>query len=94
MLVELLKYLEHKMSPPPPAEFTDFIQHAREGDNSQIPSFGCDGIFNYYGIDKNGQEQGRYRIPLGEVERSFHIQRTADGTFQVTDEGLFPYDGK
>ena len=51
-------------------------------------------ILDYYGKDRAGREQGRYRIPMGRTERSFHINRTADGAFQVTDEGLFPSDGK
>jgi len=94
MLGELLSHIEDKIVPPPSEEFRDFIQHARQGDNPQIPSYGRGALFDYYGKNKNGEEQGRYRIPMGSVERSFHVQHRVNGTFKVTDEGLFPFDGK
>ena len=94
MLRELLSHIDHRIFPHPSEEFSQFVARARWGENKELPSFGKEALFDYYGKNKDWEEQGRYRIPMGSVERNFHVQQKANGTFKVTDEGLFPYDGK
>ncbi len=90
----MFERLLNRFVPSPSAEFDAFMDGVARGDNSAIPSYGINGIVDYYGKNKDGAEQGRYRIPMGQTERSFHVRRENDGIFTITDEGLFPFDGK
>ncbi len=97
MIGELLRKIDVKSivtSGDPSHDFESFIQSAWAGENEQLPSFGINGIFDYYGKFIDGEERARYRIPMGRVERSFFVKRQIDGSFSVINEGLFPFDGK
>lgn len=95
-MVELFRRTWEGIIPPPPSqELREYVNGIFDGVNTDVPTFGQGrkGIFDYYGKDEEGSEMARFRIPWGaakELERSFHIERTTQGTFKVTDEGFYP----
>ena len=96
MLKELLKRIPKFELPDPSKELTDYVINASNGTNPDIITHehGMRGIFDYYGKNKEGSEQARFRIPWGQfeqIEKSYHIERKASGEFVVTLEGFFPH---
>lgn len=94
MIKEKLKELFKFGTTSPSEEFLHYVDNIWGGTNKDIPTYGQrrKGIFDYYGKDKQGYENARFRIPWGEhqeIEKSFHIKKEPNGKFVVTDEGFY-----
>lgn len=97
MIKEVRKFIRKEFSFfKPSAELVEYIKTTLRGKNPDIPSYGCkDAIFDYYGVDNEGAERARFRIPWarGKLEKSYHITRTMNGFYKVVNEGIFPFNG-
>ena len=81
--------------PRPSQELLVYLTDTLHGQNNDIPTYGIGNrlIADFYGIDTEGNELARFRIPWGQnkkLERSYHVTRTTNGQFQVIDEGFYP----
>ena len=98
MIIERLKIFSRSKPQKPSKELLGYIKNAWNGTNKDIPTHGLGvrGIFDYYGRSEEGNERARFRIPWGEheeIEKSYYIERKANGEIVVTPEGFYPYKG-
>lgn len=80
------KMFQEIVPPPPSNEWVEYT----------LANFEPGSLFSFYGKDpKTGDEKGRVTTAIGRTgwEKSFHITKHADNSFEQVNEGIFPYSG-